>query len=1300
MQLNFGKPGQVVKERRQQRGFSLAQLAEQLGVSKSLLSMVESGKRAMPDEQLPILARLLDLPDELLRVAVGRLPPDVERRLPEQAFVVTTAVRQAAEDRAVRFPTALSQRMRRRLTTTTATPQVPDRAIVDRFRAGKNSTAYRAHSYHTKVPPEAIQPLIEHYTMPGDVVLDPFCGSGMTGVAAIACGRHAVLSDVSPASAHIARNYASWCDPEAFESAVERIHAAINPTITFLYDTPDGDTVEHTVWSDVFACPSCAKRWSYWDATRQRVGKQAGPGVRCPACKAEHPKKDLWWVGELPVVSSTSRNGQGRSEHPPTDAELQLISQAESAPIPYWTPQAPFDRTREMWRASHEDMGIKTVSGFFTRRNLHALAAIRHAILQEQDQRLRDALLFAFTGCVNRASKRYQWNAKRPTNVMTGTLYVSSLRYEWNVWSLFSRKAADVRRYYEAFPQTGTEVEVVLSSATDLNHVPDHTIDFVFMDPPFGSNIFYADSSLLWEAWLGHLTLLADEIVVNQHVKAGKGGKSIGDYSDLLAQAFAEVRRVLKPGAHAVLAFSNTDDRVWEAIRAALNRADLDIVDTSILDKVQRSIKGVQGELGNERVTRLDLLIMLRARPVGAPRPAGRPAKSLDALVAEVLGSSGSAERTIDAVYADVLRRALEAGMPMDGLSMAQVEAAIVLAKPLAASMSAGPPQRTSGAGENLAASATMANDYLCAGASFELGADGSAPKVVPSSPRDAVPGARNSAVYTAHSYHTKVPPEAITPFIEHFTRPGDIVLDPFAGSGMTGVATALAGRRCILSDLSVVSRHLAYNHTRPCDANRLAEAFESMYERLLPRFKEWYRTVDRDGTPGYVYYTIWSKGYSCPSCQHRFSMWSITDTESGRVGRTLACPKCSFEASRQSWRAEENLPAHISYSTPTGSRDEKAVDASDLAHIFSFTKADIAAWFPTTPVDSRREMYIRSALHLQGIQTVADFYTPRNLLALATIWQEIVAVADERLRFALAFAFTNTAWHGTRMRRYNARGGQRPLTGTLYIPQLSSEANVLEVMKNKIAQLCTFYREFEPSRDVPPPLIRAGSATDLVGIPDASVDYVFTDPPFGSNIFYADCNLIWEAWLGAITDDALEAVVNRSKKASGGGKSVLDYQCLMTDALREIHRVLKPGGWLTLVFHNTDANVWAALQAAAANAGFEVDSATGLDRKQQSHKGYKGRSGEEQVAHFDVVLSMQKKGTSTGPKKKSRAVSDERLREILAEEARRNDRVNDSAQWAHSIAIRRLLDEGYDLRDVSYGRVLAIWQGLQNTKF
>jgi DNA modification methylase len=61
---------------------------------------------------------------------------------------------------------------------------------------GKNDPIYNAHSYHTKVPHKAIMRYILHYTEPGDVVFDGFCGTGMTGVAAQMCGDRVTVESI------------------------------------------------------------------------------------------------------------------------------------------------------------------------------------------------------------------------------------------------------------------------------------------------------------------------------------------------------------------------------------------------------------------------------------------------------------------------------------------------------------------------------------------------------------------------------------------------------------------------------------------------------------------------------------------------------------------------------------------------------------------------------------------------------------------------------------------------------------------------------------------------------------------------------------------------------------------------------------------------------------------------------------------------------------------------------------------------------------------------------------------------
>lgn len=1240
--------GLHIRKRREAMGISQAALAAQIGVDKSFLSFVESGKRIPSEEHVSQLSEVLGLPAELLLLQAGRLPKDVQLAIDDDATAVAAAVRRWSEHDAIVYPTEPASKPKSKPSRRRKNTSLP--TVAPLIHVSKSSTTYRAHSYHTKVPPSAITPFVEAYTKPGDVVSDPFCGSGMTGVAAIDAGRDAFLSDLSPAAVHIARNYTSPCDPKDFIDALSRVEREVQATMDWLYVPIDsqGERIEYTVWSDVFACSSCASPVSYWGASQEGSSKV----LTCPKCAAKLEKKALIWIGEVPVRTHVSRSGRRISAHTPTAAELALIEEVEGTTVPYWTPSNSFAADREMWRSAHSAMGIKDAAGFYTKRNLHALAALRHAIVKVSESRVREALLFAFTACVNRASKRYQWNAKRPTNVMTGTMYVSSLRYEWNVLSLFKRKAADVLRFYKSRVGIKAEAQVFQSSATDLSCIPDHAVDLVFMDPPFGSNIFYADSSLLWDAWIGGQTDQNNEIVVNQRRRPEAGGKDLGLYGDLMTQAFAEAARVMRRGGRSVLTFSNTNDRVWSEVQDALSDAGFQTESVHVLNKGQPSIKGVKGQLKQERVTRLDLMLTLSHRTRSLRRRETAPQAFIDASIRSAL-SEGVSDP--DHVYTAVLRDVLREELAATGITIASIDKRRKELEPH----------------EDVAKMQDFVESYLSS-QPLPLSDGMNAPEFPPAD--RLVSGARNTAFYNAHSYHTKVPPEAISPFIKHFTKPGAVVLDPFCGSGMTGVSAALCGRRAILNDLSPAAVHLAWNHTRACDEGDLQNAFDRMAAEIEEDMARYYATLDDRGEPAEIRWTLWSTRHQCPECHADFLLWDTVDQKSGRINRETQCPSCTFNADRRKFKVIGNEPAVVAFSRQDGSKGERTATKQDHADATRFAGEDCRAPFPDVVLDADREMHRRCALHLQGIRNVRDMYTDRNRLALSILWRAIQNETNHRLRACLAFAFTNTAWHGTRMRRFNARGGHRPLTGTLYVPQLSAEANVLQLMRNKLRQLKSYYRAFQPV-DVEPPHVMSESATDLSRIPDDSIDYVFTDPPFGSNIFYADCNLIWESWLGRVTDTNLEAVVNRSLQPADGGKTLEDYSALMEASLAEIARVLKPGGWATIVFHNTDSEVWRSLSKAAATAGFIFHEAASLDRKQQSHKGYKGRGGAENVAHFDVVMNLQKPIEGAVEEPRERQMLDV---VALVEDASAIPGVTDrGVQGVHAEIMRRLMSEG-----------------------
>lgn len=555
----------------------------------------------------------------------------------------------------------------------------------------------------------------------------------------------------------------------------------------------------------------------------------------------------------------------------------------------------------------------------------------------------------------------------------------------------------------------------------------------------------------------------------------------------------------------------------------------------------------------------------------------------------------------------------------------------------------------------------------------------------------------KGTTAYNAHSYPTKVPPEGIAPFIEYFTKPGDVVLDPFCGSGMTGLAALRSGRVPVLNDLSSLAVHLAYNHITPCDPELLIDAWSALRTQLEAEQRRHYRVRCRQCAGwGLARYTIWSDVYSCTGCDADVNLWDgATEQERNRGTKLVRCLACGHTFPKTAARRIRSEPTWVSYKCACASSlHTRALSKRERRDASQFPAPPKTMFVPSAPIGASREMYQRSALHLQGIRRVRDFYTPRNLSALAHLWNAIRGVCDRRVRFALAFAFTNTAWHGTRMRRFNARGGQRPLTGTLYIPQLSSEANIFDVFDNKIRQLVRFFRETTPqSADVPRCLNR-GSATALEWIPDASIDYVFTDPPFGSNIFYADCNVIAEAWLGALTDQEQEAVVNRSRRPEQGGKTLHEYSSLIAKSFREMYRVLRADRWATIVFQSSDGAVWRAIEDAAQRAGFDVESAQILDKVQQSMKGYKGRNGQEHVAAFDVVIHLRKRSRARNMRALRVVQLSEQAQFIIGElgthleQLGPTDRPSRTLQFLYSFSIRTLLNAGRSVQGLSMARL------------
>lgn len=557
----------------------------------------------------------------------------------------------------------------------------------------------------------------------------------------------------------------------------------------------------------------------------------------------------------------------------------------------------------------------------------------------------------------------------------------------------------------------------------------------------------------------------------------------------------------------------------------------------------------------------------------------------------------------------------------------------------------------------------------------------------------------RTDPAYNAHGYLTKVPVGAIVPFIDRFTERGELMLDPFAGSGMTGVAAYICGRRCILSDISELGRHVGTNFVNLVDPERFTRVATEVVARAAARVAKLYRTTCGScGGPAAIAKVVWSFVYRCPSCAGEIVYYGLVAAE-GAGGST--CPRCRNPFVRRTARRLEERPVAVFADCDhCGTNVERTADVSDRRAAAAAAQIDVAASWPDVPIPDDREMYRRSALGKSGLVSTGSFFSPRNLRALAVLRQEIDRVSDERLRSKLLFAFTAILPRASKRYQW---GPKRPLNAqnqTYYVAPVFYEWNVLDLFQRKVGAAIRadeFIRSTAGgplfADEGPRVEYRVGSAADLSWIEDSSVDYVFTDPPFGSNIFYSDMSLFQEAWLGRFTDPAAEAVIHTDSKRKATAARA--YEDILTRALSECYRVLRPGRWATVVFSNSRGDVWAMLQRAVKRTGFDLAPAEVriLDKGQRSVKGL--NSGREDVVTVDLILSLQKPPEPAVAKHGSRPTPPdpvETVQYVLASVAGQSPITPSHVYLA---AIRHYLRTGFDLEQLHFADVLAALRSL-----
>lgn len=487
---------------------------------------------------------------------------------------------------------------------------------------------------------------------------------------------------------------------------------------------------------------------------------------------------------------------------------------------------------------------------------------------------------------------------------------------------------------------------------------------------------------------------------------------------------------------------------------------------------------------------------------------------------------------------------------------------------------------------------------------------------------------------YRFHPYPTKIPHKAISHFIKHYSQTGDIVFDGFAGTGMTGLSAQSnnlnkansifeGSRKVILSDLSPLATFVSYNYNTPINREEFYKSSNKILKQIKDEIGWMFETLHLDNTKGIINYVLWSDVFLCQNCNSELNFWHTgVDIERGKINKHLVCPKCANSSKKKDLERAfvsyydntlkksrviaKQEPVLINYSIGT-KRYEKSPDSKDYELLRKIENYDLLEWCPNERMPLGGETRRNDPL---GITHVHDFYSKRNLIVLSKIKNILENNKQNILITKVAYQITKLYRYTYMSGNWGAGGG--PLSGTLYIPSLIKELNIMNQIMSAIRQSVKLdsvsrYGDF---------IGNTGSSTSLKNLKSNSIDYIFTDPPFGANLNYSELAVFWESWLKVKTENNFEAIKNKAQS-----KTLTTYKNLISECFNEFNRILKPGKWMTVVFSNTKAEVWNSINTAIQSSGFIIANVSALDKKKGSFKVVTSPTAVKQ----DLVISCYK---------------------------------------------------------------------------
>jgi len=410
------------------------------------------------------------------------------------------------------------------------------------------------------------------------------------------------------------------------------------------------------------------------------------------------------------------------------------------------------------------------------------------------------------------------------------------------------------------------------------------------------------------------------------------------------------------------------------------------------------------------------------------------------------------------------------------------------------------------------------------------------------------------------HKYWGKKPSRDLNALIEKYSNENDILFDPFAGYGVFCIEAYISNRKVILNDLNPIASFIqATVLERDVNLTKLNKEAEQIRKDVEGYIDSWF-TIKVNGEKKIATTFLRNKSDGILKCKYK--------------NNTKKNPEYEFT-------------------------DKEKQIFSDFE-----SKFEIKKWFPT------KILFENSRITVKEGTEIKDVFTKRTLDCHACLFESINKHSTGNEKNLLLLAFTANLANCSRLvPPIKSRGDMAPgawMTG-FYTGETYLENNVIHYFENRLKKIVKGKEEYQAQFDnlfssindeklgsrenysellenELPGFLVITSDVKTLSLPDESIDYIFTDPPYGDSVPYFEQSILWNSWHNFEVDYDNEIIISNSKQRT---KNKMNYAKDIEGAMFEVFRVLKYEKYFSITFHSLSGLEWNALNNACLKAGF-----------------------------------------------------------------------------------------------------------------